>query len=144
MVTLRERTTQYGIIINLPHDHTAASVNVAVLQAFADLPVHMKRTSPGTRASRWPNIRNSVLQAASRSTSPNAAAPGSAAPTRTSTAWPASTSEGTDLSVHSDAHVTHVTFELNHRAQGLGCDTPAMRLRFAAESTRTPALRYPA
>ncbi len=23
MVTLRERTTQYGIIINLPHDHTA-------------------------------------------------------------------------------------------------------------------------
>ena len=44
MVTLRERTTQYGIIMNLPHDHTANSVNTAVTNAFADLPPHMKRT----------------------------------------------------------------------------------------------------
>ena len=44
MVTLRERTTQYGIIINLPHDHTAASVNTAVTEAFAAMPTHMKRT----------------------------------------------------------------------------------------------------
>jgi IS30 family transposase len=44
MVTLRERTTQYGIIVNLPHDHTAYSVNTAVANAFAGLPPHMKRT----------------------------------------------------------------------------------------------------
>jgi transposase, IS30 family len=44
MVTLRERTTQYGIIINLPHDHTANSVNAAVTEAFAAMPTHMKRT----------------------------------------------------------------------------------------------------
>jgi hypothetical protein len=29
MVTLRERKTQYGIVINLPDDHTAATVNQA-------------------------------------------------------------------------------------------------------------------
>lgn len=29
MVTLRERKTQYGMVINLPRDHTAASVNSA-------------------------------------------------------------------------------------------------------------------
>ena len=44
MVTLRERSTQYGIIINLPYDHTATSVNTAVTEAFAAMPTHMKRT----------------------------------------------------------------------------------------------------
>ena len=44
MVTLRERTTQYGMIVNLPHDHTAASVNTAVTEAFTAMPAHMKRT----------------------------------------------------------------------------------------------------
>jgi hypothetical protein len=44
MVTLRERTTQYGVIVNLPHDHTAASVNAAVTGAFIATPAHMKRT----------------------------------------------------------------------------------------------------
>ena len=33
MVTLRERKTQYGIVINLPHDHSAATVNQAVADA---------------------------------------------------------------------------------------------------------------
>jgi transposase, IS30 family len=44
MVTLRERRTQYGVIVNLPHDHTAASVNAAVTGAFTGMPAHMKRT----------------------------------------------------------------------------------------------------
>jgi hypothetical protein len=33
-----------GIIISLPHDHTAKSVNTAVTAAFAAMPAHMKRT----------------------------------------------------------------------------------------------------
>jgi transposase, IS30 family len=41
MVTLRERTTQYGIIINLPHDHTATSVNTAVTGASTAMPTHI-------------------------------------------------------------------------------------------------------
>jgi transposase, IS30 family len=44
MVTLRERTTQYGVIVNLSHDHTAASVNAAVTGAFTAMPDQMKRT----------------------------------------------------------------------------------------------------
>jgi IS30 family transposase len=44
MVTLRERKTQYGIVINLPDDHTAATVNQAVADAMAALPPHLKKT----------------------------------------------------------------------------------------------------
>ena len=44
MVTLRERKTQYGIIVNLPHDHTATTVNRAVAGALAALPLHLKKT----------------------------------------------------------------------------------------------------
>lgn len=44
MVTLRERVTQYGMIINLPGDHSSASVNAAVAAAFATLPAHLART----------------------------------------------------------------------------------------------------
>jgi IS30 family transposase len=44
MVTLRERKTQYGIIINLPTDHTAATTNKAIAAAFETLPAHLKRT----------------------------------------------------------------------------------------------------
>ena len=44
MMTLRERTTHYGIVINLPADHTAETVNAAAITAFASLPPHMKRT----------------------------------------------------------------------------------------------------
>jgi IS30 family transposase len=90
MVTLRERKTQYGIVINLPHDHTAATVNQAVAGAMAALPSHLKRTS-GTRAPRLPDTLNWPLPPASTSTSPSVPAPGSAAPTRTSTDCSAST-----------------------------------------------------
>ena len=44
MMTLRERKTQYGIVVNLPADQTAAKVNAAAIKAFARLPKHMKRT----------------------------------------------------------------------------------------------------
>lgn len=44
MMTLRERKTQYGIIVNLPKDHTAASVNAAAIAVFETLPPHLKRT----------------------------------------------------------------------------------------------------
>jgi transposase, IS30 family len=44
MMTLRERKTQYGIVINLPVDHTAETVNAAAIKVFAALPPHLKRT----------------------------------------------------------------------------------------------------
>ena len=44
MMTLRERKTQYGIVVNLPADHTAESVNAAAIKAFSSMPRHLKRT----------------------------------------------------------------------------------------------------
>ncbi len=44
MATLRERTTHYGIVVNLPNDHTARSVNAAIAEAFAAIPTHLKRS----------------------------------------------------------------------------------------------------
>lgn len=44
MMTLRERKTHYGIIVNLPVDHTANSVNAAAAAVFATMPAHMRRT----------------------------------------------------------------------------------------------------
>ena len=34
MMTLRERKTHYGIVVNLPADHTAQTVNAAAIKAF--------------------------------------------------------------------------------------------------------------
>lgn len=44
MVTLRERVTQYGIIVNLLDDHITGSVNRAVIAAVAALPAHVNKT----------------------------------------------------------------------------------------------------
>ena len=44
MMTLRERKTQYGIIVNLPDDHPADTINPAAIAAFATMPAHLKRT----------------------------------------------------------------------------------------------------
>ncbi len=44
MMTLRERKTHYGIVVNLPASHTAETVNTAAIKAFASLPPHTKRT----------------------------------------------------------------------------------------------------
>ena len=138
MVTLRERTPHYGIIVNLPHDHTALSVNIAVCEAFANLPAHMKRTLTwdqgvemakhqdlttasgvpiyfAERSSPWQRGANENFNGLARQYFP----------------------KGTDLAVHAAAHVAHVTAELNNRPRkGLGYDTPAFR--FAAEITHRP------
>jgi IS30 family transposase len=44
MITLRERVTHYGLIINLPVDHTALTVKAALVDAFAGMPAHLRRT----------------------------------------------------------------------------------------------------
>jgi transposase, IS30 family len=134
MVTLRERTTQYGISINLPHDHTANSVNTAVTEAFAAMPTHMKRTLTWDQGVEM--ARHQELTAAT------------GVPvffTERSSPWQRGANEnynglvrqyfpkGTNLAVHSPVHVAYVTGELNDRPRkGLGYDTPAVR--FATET----------
>jgi transposase, IS30 family len=140
MVTLRERITQYGIIVNLPHDHTALSVNSAVCEVFADLPAHMKRTLTWDQGVEM--AKHQELTAASKVPIYFA---------ERCSPWQRGANEnfnglvrqyfprGTDLAVHSTAHVAHVTAELNSRPRkGLSYDTPA--LRFAAEIAHSPGL----
>lgn len=127
MMTLRERTTQYGIIVNLPVDHTAESVKNAVIKAFSGLPKRMRRTlmwDQGTemclhreisaaldlkiyfaeRSSPWQRGANENFNGLARQYFP----------------------KGTDLSVHSHAHVRSVTRELNTRPRkNLEYATPA-------------------
>jgi IS30 family transposase len=138
MMTLRERKTQYGIILNLAQDHTASSVNTAVTEAFAAMPAHMKRTLTwdqgvemarhqeltattgvpiffAERSSPWQRGANENYNGLARQYFP----------------------KGTNLAVHSPAYVAYVTGELNDRPRkGLGYDTPAAR--FATETATIP------
>jgi IS30 family transposase len=139
MMTLRERKTQYGIIVNLPLDHTAASVNAAAINAFAKLPTHLKRTLTwdqgvemasheeltkktgvpvyfAERSSPWQRGANENFNGLTRQYFP----------------------KGTNLAVHSVEHVSHVMRELNERPRKtLDYDTPAAR--FKAERTAPAA-----
>ena len=42
--TLVERATRYVILLHLPHDHTALTVQEAMVTAMADLPATLRRT----------------------------------------------------------------------------------------------------
>ncbi|MEQ7126019.1 IS30 family transposase [Actinopolymorpha sp. B11F2] len=143
MMTLRERKTQYGIVVNLPDDHTAETVNAAAISAFAPLPAHMKRTLTwdqgvemarhrdlaaatgidiyfAERASPWQRGANENFNGLLRQYFP----------------------KGTDLSVHPDTHVATVMRELNCRPRkGLDYDTPQARFR---TEMRSPQPNIPA
>lgn len=132
MMTLRERKTQYGIIVNLPEDHTSASV----VAALATMPAHMKRTLTwdqgvemarhrelatatgvkiyfAERSSPWQRGANENFNGLARQYFP----------------------KGTDLSVHSDDHVAAVVHELNTRPRKkLGYRTPQARFRAEART----------
>lgn len=129
MVTLRERVTHYGIIINLPLDHTAATVNAAVIEAFSHLPAHLKRTltwDQGVEMSRHQELAaaTGVRIYFAEKSSP----------------WQRGANEnfnglvrqyfpkGTNLALHTPQRVAQVMAELNHRPRkSLGYDTPTRR-----------------
>lgn len=138
MVTLRERTTQYGVIVNLPHDHTAASVNAAVTGAFTAMPAHMKRTLTWDQGVEMARHQDLTAATGVRIFFAERSSP-----------WQRGANEnynglvrqyfpkGSNLASHSEAHVNHVMRELNERPRkGLGYDTPAAR--FAKEAASTP------
>jgi IS30 family transposase len=141
MMTLWERKTQYGIVVNLPTNHTAETVNNAAIKAFAALPPHLKRTLTwdqgvemtrhrdlaaatgidiyfAERCSPWQRGGNENYNGLLRQYFP----------------------KGTDLSVHTDAHVAAVMRELNTRPRkGLDYDTPAARFRAEHRHAAEPA-----
>jgi transposase, IS30 family len=137
MITLRERVTHYGIIVNLPGDHTALTVNAAVHQAFAKLPPHLARTltwDQGTEMARHQDLAAATglkIYFAERSSS-----------------WQRGANENfnglarqffpknTDLSLHSHEHVNTITRLLNDRPRKtLGYQTPAARFRAASRAS---------
>ncbi|WP_051973739.1 IS30 family transposase [Cryobacterium sp. MLB-32] len=139
MVTLRERTTHYGIIVNLPKDHTAASVNAAIIDVFATLPRHLKRTLTwdqgvelawheqltqatgvpvffAERSSPWQRGANENFNGLARQYFP----------------------KGTNLALHPAKHVANVVKELNERPRKtLNYDTPAERLKAERDTPPT-------
>jgi len=136
MITLRERVTHYGLIVNLPVDHTARTVNVALIDVFATMPAPLARTltwDQGTEMARHHDLASTTglsVYFAERS-SP----------------WQRGANENfnglvrqyfpknTDLSVHSPEHVSAVTAELNDRPRkSLGYQTPTARFRAAARA----------
>ena len=136
MVTLRERVTHYGIIVNLPNDHTALTVNRALTEAFAQLPPHLVRTltwDQGTEMARHREL--------------TAATGLSVYFAERSSPWQRGANENfnglarqffprnTDLSQHSQDHVIAITRLLNERPRKtLGYQTPAARFRAAANA----------
>lgn len=136
MMTLRERKTQYGIVVNLPADHTAETVNDAAIKAFAALPPHLKRTLTWDQGVEMARHRELAAATGVKIYFAERCSP-----------WQRGANEnyngllrqyfpkGTDLSRHSDAHVAAVMHELNTRPRkGLAYDTPAAR--FCAEARR--------
>jgi IS30 family transposase len=136
MVTLRERVTHFGIIVNLPEDHTAVTVNAAVQRAFAGLPRHLVRTltwDQGTEMARHRELAEATglaIYFAERS-SP----------------WQRGANENfnglarqffpknTDLSLHSHEYVRSIINLLNERPRkSLDYQTPARRFRAAAHA----------
>ena len=136
MITLRERVTQYGLIVNLPGDHTALTVNAAVQQAFAGLPSHLTRTLTWDQGSEM--ARHQELAAATGLNIYFA---------ERSSPWQRGANENfnglarqffpknTDLSRHSHEHVSAITRLLNERPRKtLGYQTPANRFKAASRA----------
>ena len=117
--------------LGLPLDHTAASVNAAIIEAFSHLPAHLKRTltwDQGVEMSRHQELAaaTGVRIYFAEKSSP----------------WQRGANENfnglvrqyfpkrTNLAVHTPQRVAQVMAELNHRPRkSLRYDTPAQRFR---------------
>lgn len=116
MMTLRERKTQYGIIVNLPLDHTAETVKVALIKVFRSLPRHLRKTLTWDQGTEMAQHRE--VAAATRVDIYFA---------ERSSPWQRGANEnfnglvrqyfpkGTDLSLHSEGRVRAVMRQLNTR-----------------------------
>jgi IS30 family transposase len=136
MITLRERVTHYGIVINLPVDHTSPTVIAALIEAFAAMPAHLRRTLTWDQGSEM--ARHQEFAAASGLAVYFA---------ERSSPWQRGANENfnglvrqffpknTDLSRHKPEYVAAVTALLNNRPRTtLGYRTPAACFRAAGHA----------
>ncbi len=136
MITLRERVTHYGIIINLPGDHRAVTVNAALQAAFDQLPAGLTRTLTWDQGSEMARHQDLATATGLRIYFAERSSP-----------WQRGANENfnglarqffpknTDLSQHTHEHVTAITRLLNERPRKtLDYQTPAQRFREAAKA----------
>lgn len=128
--TLVERSTRFTILLHLPHDHTAETVAMAMIEAMNELPAHLRRTitwDRGSEMARWHDI-SLQLQAPVYFCDPHSP-------------WQRGSNEntnrllrfwfekGTDLSGYTKADLKRIQDKLNTRPRPtLDLDTPARRL----------------
>ena len=137
--TLVERSTRYVLLLHLPRRHDAASVADAMIEAMNALPVHLRRSVA------WDQGREMAAHAKiSLATGLEVYFCDPHSP------WQRGSNEntngllrqyfpkGTDLSVHSRAHLDAVAAELNGRPrQTLGWRTPAETLNQVLSTPET-------
>jgi transposase, IS30 family len=90
--TLVKRTTGYAMLVHLPDGYKTEHVVPAIATKIKTLPESLRRSQPGTRASRCANGNRSPWPLASTCTSATRTRRGNAPATRTPTACCASTS----------------------------------------------------
>lgn len=133
MITLRERVTHYGIIVNLPTDHTAATVTAALTATFTQLPSHLARTLTWDQGTEMARHRDLAAATGLRIYFAERSSP-----------WQRGANENfnglvrqffpknTDLAHHSDDHVATVMRLINDRPRkSLGYRTPNATFRTA-------------
>ncbi|MGI5132128.1 IS30 family transposase [Pseudonocardia sp. CA-107938] len=128
--TLVERSTRFVLLLHLPHDHSAEAVRDAMLAAISTLPAHLRRSLTWDQGSEMACHAEITMAADLDIYFCDPHSP-----------WQRGSNEntngllrqyfpkGTDLSVHSAAHLASVAAELNERPRKtLGWTTPAQAL----------------
>ncbi len=128
--TLVERTTRFVVLLHLPHDHTAESVQKAMAAAMGQLPAHLWRSLTWDQGSEMSAHRVITADTGVPIYFCDPHSP-----------WQRGTNENTngllrqyfpkstDLSVHSPEHLAFVAAQLNGRPRKtLGWNTPAEEL----------------
>ena len=138
MITLRERVTHYGIIVNLPTDHTSATVTAALTRTFAELPAHLARTLTWDQGTEMARHRDLAAATGLRIFFAERSSP-----------WQRGANENfnglvrqffpknTDLTHHSHDHVATVMRLINERPRKtLGYQSPTAKFRSALKAAQ--------